>query len=45
MGWCWIGFVILGVLLVIIVILLFGRGLNLGFDFEGGVVWDVLVKG
>ncbi|MGH9133952.1 MAG: hypothetical protein ACRDZZ_08460, partial [Ilumatobacteraceae bacterium] len=36
-----IGLILSGVLLVITVASLFGRGLNLGIDFEGGIVWDV----
>ena len=40
-----IGFAISGVLLLVTVISLFGRGLNLGLDFEGGVAWDVPAKG
>ncbi|MCU0260799.1 MAG: protein translocase subunit SecF [Ilumatobacteraceae bacterium] len=36
-----IGFIISVVLLVVTVVSLFTRGLNLGIDFEGGVVWDV----
>jgi preprotein translocase subunit SecF len=36
-----IGLVVSGVLLVLTVVSLFGRGLNLGIDFEGGVSWDV----
>jgi preprotein translocase subunit SecF len=36
-----IGFVISAVLIVATVVSLVTRGLNLGIDFEGGVVWDV----
>jgi preprotein translocase subunit SecF len=36
-----IGFIISGVLLVLTVVSLFTRELNLGIDFEGGIVWDV----
>jgi preprotein translocase subunit SecF len=36
-----IGAIISGVLLVLTVVSLVGRGLNFGIDFEGGVAWDV----
>ncbi len=36
-----IGFILSGVLLVLTVLSLFTRELNLGIDFEGGIVWDV----
>jgi preprotein translocase subunit SecF len=36
-----IGFVLSGVLLVVSLLSLFTRDLNLGIDFEGGIVWDV----
>ncbi len=36
-----IGFVLSGVLLVLTVFSLSTQGLNLGIDFEGGIVWDV----
>jgi preprotein translocase subunit SecF len=39
-----IGFTISAVLLVITLVSLLGRGLNLGLDFKGGVVWDVPAK-
>jgi preprotein translocase subunit SecF len=39
-----IGFTISAVLLAITLVSLFGRGLNLGLDFKGGVVWDVPAK-
>jgi preprotein translocase subunit SecF len=35
------GFLVSGVLLLITLTALFGRGLNLGLDFKGGVVWEV----
>ena len=35
-----IGFAISGVLLLLTVVSLFGRQLNLGIDFEGGVSWE-----
>jgi preprotein translocase subunit SecF len=38
-----IGFMLSGALLLITLVSLFGRGLNLGLDFKGGVVWDVPV--
>ena len=38
-----IGFVFSGLLLVITVGSLFGRGLNLGIDFKGGVAWEAPV--
>ncbi|HEX9993755.1 MAG TPA: protein translocase subunit SecF [Acidimicrobiales bacterium] len=37
----WVGFAISGTVLLISVLSLFTRGLNLGIDFEGGVVWEV----
>jgi preprotein translocase subunit SecF len=37
----WIGFAISGTVLAISLLSLFTRGLNLGIDFEGGVVWEV----
>ena len=40
-----IGFVISGVLLLVTILSLFGRGLNLGLDFEGGVEWEAPAKG
>ncbi len=39
-----IGFLLSGILLLITLVSLFGRGLNLGLDFKGGVVWDVPAK-
>ena len=39
-----IGFTISAVLLAITLVSLLGRGLNLGLDFKGGVVWDVPAK-
>jgi preprotein translocase subunit SecF len=39
-----IGFTISAVLLLVTIVSLFGRGLNLGLDFKGGVVWDVPAK-
>jgi preprotein translocase subunit SecF len=36
-----IGFILSGVLLLLTVVSLFSRELNLGIDFEGGIVWDV----
>jgi preprotein translocase subunit SecF len=39
-----IGFAISGALLAITLVALLGRGLNLGLDFKGGVVWDVPAK-
>ena len=39
-----IGFTISAVLLAITFVSLLGRGLNLGLDFKGGVVWDVPAK-
>ncbi len=39
-----IGFTISAVLLAVTVVSLLGRGLNLGLDFKGGVVWDVPAK-
>lgn len=36
-----IGWILSGVLLVVTMVSLFNRGLNLGIDFEGGIVWDV----
>jgi preprotein translocase subunit SecF len=39
-----IGFTISAILLAVTVVSLFGRGLNLGLDFKGGVVWDVPAK-
>mgnify|MGYP000055943357 CR=1 FL=1 len=40
-----IGFVISGVLLLVSVGALFGRGLNLGIDFEGGTSWEIEAPG
>ena len=39
-----IGFLISGILLALTLVSLLGRGLNLGLDFKGGVVWDVPAK-
>jgi preprotein translocase subunit SecF len=36
-----IGYILSGVLLVVTVLSFFTRELNLGIDFEGGIVWDV----
>ena len=41
----WVGFAVSGVLLLVTLLSLFGRGLNLGLDFEGGVAWEVPVTG
>jgi preprotein translocase subunit SecF len=35
------GFILSGVLLVLTAFSLYTQGLNLGIDFEGGIVWDV----
>jgi preprotein translocase subunit SecF len=39
-----IGFAISGVLILITLVSLFTRGLNLGLDFKGGVVWEPPAK-
>jgi preprotein translocase subunit SecF len=39
-----IGFAISGALILITLVSLFTRGLNLGLDFKGGVVWEVPAK-
>jgi preprotein translocase subunit SecF len=39
-----IGFAISGVLILVTLVSLFTRGLNLGLDFKGGVVWEAPAK-
>ncbi len=37
----WWGLIFSGLLILVTLVSLFGRGLNLGLDFKGGVVWRV----
>ncbi len=43
--WWRVGLILSGTLVVVSIVSLFGRGLNLGIDFRGGVSWQVKAPG